>query len=76
MILGNRASALELCRGGAIWGGGPSAIAVLAADIEAVPGGTIELFVAAARENESNARHSGRADDDFVHLVNVGHSFF
>ena len=36
----------------------------------------IGLFVAAARENESNARHSGRADDGVVHLVNVGHSFF
>ena len=54
----------------------PSAIVVLAADIETVPGGAIEAFVTAACENDSNARHSRRAADDVVHLVNVGHSFF
>ena len=54
----------------------PSAIVVLATDIETVSGGTIEAFVAATRENDSNARHSRRADDDVVHLVSVGHSSF
>ena len=73
-IAGHALAGQAACR--CVQGGDPSAIAVLATDIEAVPGGTIELFVAAARENKSNARHSGRADDDVVNLVNAGHSSF